>query len=81
MIYYRILTIGGSDTGKTNSLSNQQLDIDEIYFYTEDSYESKYQFLINKIECTGLKDFNDSKACIEYLDNMVDIYEKDYNWR
>ena len=40
MIYYRILTIGGSDTGKTNSLSNQQLDIDEIYFYTKDSYES-----------------------------------------
>ena len=75
IIYYRILTIGGSDTGK----QIKQLDIDEIYFYTKDSYESKYQILINKIECTGLKDFNDSKAFIEYLDNMVDIYEKDYN--
>ena len=75
MIYYRILIIGGSDTGK----QIKQLDIDEIYFYTKDSYESKYQILINKIECTGLKDFNDSKAFIEYLDNMVDIYEKDYN--
>ena len=75
MIYYRILIIGGSDTGK----QIKQLDIDEIYFYTKDSYESKYQILINKIECTGLKDFNDSKAFIEYLDNMVDIYEKDCN--
>ena len=75
MIYYRILIIGGSDTGK----QIEQLDIDEIYFYTKDSYESKYQILINKIECTGLKDFNDSKAFIVYLDNMVDIYEKGYN--
>ena len=81
MIYYRILIIGGSDTGKKNSLFNQQPDIDEIYFYTKDPFEAKYQFLINKIECAGLKGFNDSKAFIEYLDNMVDIYEKDYNWR
>ena len=58
---YRILIIGGSGSGKTNSLFvliNQQPDIYEIYFYTKDPYEAKYQFLINKRESTGLKHFN-----------------------
>ena len=37
--------MGGSASGKTNSLFNlinQQLDIDKIYSYTKDSYELKY---------------------------------------
>ena len=48
---YRILIIGGSGSGKTNSLVNlmsQQPDIDKICFYPQDAYEAKYQFLINK---------------------------------
>ena len=48
---YRILIIGGSGSGKTNSLFNlisQQRDIDKIYLYTKDPYEAKYQFLIIK---------------------------------
>ena len=48
---YRILMIGGSCFGKTNSLFNlinQQSDIDKIYLYTKDPYEAKYQVLINK---------------------------------
>ena len=48
---YRILIIGGSGSGKTNALLNlinNQPDIDKIYFYAKDSYEAKYQFLINK---------------------------------
>ena len=48
---YRILIIGGSGSGKTNSLFNlinQQLDIDKIYLYAKDPYEAKYQFLIKK---------------------------------
>ena len=32
------------------------------------------KFLISKRESTGLKYFNDSKAFIEYLNNMGDIY-------
>ena len=66
---YRILIIGGSGSGKTNSLFNlinQQPDIDKIYLYAKDPYEAKYQFLVNKRESTGLKYFVDSRAFIEY---------------
>ena len=38
---YRILIIGGSGSGKTNSLFNlrsQQLDIDKIYLYAKDPF-------------------------------------------
>ena len=44
---YRILIIGGSAPGKTNSsfnLISQQPHIDKIYLYTKDPYEAKYQF-------------------------------------
>ena len=46
---YRILIIGISRSGKTNSLFNvinQQPDIDKIYLYAKDVNEAKYQFLI-----------------------------------
>ena len=42
---YRILIIGGLGSGKTNVLLNlleNQPDIDEIYLYAKDPYESKY---------------------------------------
>ena len=71
---YRVLIIGVSESEKTNSLSNlinQQPEIDKIFF--KDPYEAKYQFLINKRESTGLKNFNDSKAFIGYLNDMVGI--------
>ena len=45
---YRILIIGGSGSGKTNLLIEDQPDIDRIYLYAKDAYESKYQYLINK---------------------------------
>ena len=38
---YRILIIGGSGSGKTNSLFNlrsQRLDIDKIYLYAKDPF-------------------------------------------
>ena len=47
---YRILIVGGSGSGKTNALLNlinNQPDIDKIYLYAKDSYEAKYQYLIN----------------------------------
>ena len=76
--------IGGSGSGKTNSLFNlinQQPDIDKIYLYAKDPYEAKYQFLINKRESTGLKHLNDSKAFIKYSNDMDDIYKniEEYN--
>ena len=58
------------------NLIHHQSDIDKIYLYPKDPYEAKYQFLIKKREDVGTKHFNDSKAYIEYLNNMVDIYKK-----
>ena len=70
---YRVLIIGGSGSGKTNTLLNlinNQANIDKIYLYAKNPYEHKYQFLINKRESIGLKHFNDPKAFIEYSNDM-----------
>ena len=81
---YRILLIGGSGSGKTNALLNlinNQPDIDKIYLYAKDPYETKYQYLITKREKVGLNHFNDRKAFMEYPNAMQDVYKniEDYN--
>ena len=81
---HRMLIIGGSGSGKTNTLFNlidNQPDIDTMHLYAKDLYEPKYQFLINKRESVGLKHFNDPKAFIEYSNYMRDVYKNidDYN--
>ena len=80
---YRILTIGGSGTGKTNALLNlmhNQPDIDKIYLYAKDPYEDKYQYLINKKESVGISHLNDPKAFIEYSNDMHDVYKNIDNY-
>ena len=75
---YRILIIGGSGSGKTNvllNLPNHKTDIDKNYLYAKDPYEAKYQLLINKRENASLKYFDDSKAFIEYWNDIDDIYK------
>ena len=66
----RILIIGSSRLGKTNVLLNltkdQQLDIDEIYLYIRDSYESKYQLFINGGRKVRIKNLKNPKASIDY---------------
>ena len=72
----RILIIGSSWSGKTNTLLNlinNQSDIDKIYLYTKDPYEAKYQYLIKKT--LGLSRLNDPKAFIEYLNDIQDAYK------
>ena len=72
------MVIGGSGSGKTNSLFNlinQQPDIDKIDLYAKDLYEAKYQFSINKRESIGLKQFNGSKAFIEFSNDMDGLYK------
>ena len=78
------MIIGGSGSGKTNSLFsliNHQPDIDEIYLYAKDLNKAKYEFLIKKREDVGIKHFNNSKAFTEYSNNMDDIYKniEEYN--
>ena len=70
---YRILIIEGCLSGKTNSLFsliNQQPNIDKIYFMLKINTEQNIPFLIKIWESRGLKDFNDSKAFIEYSNNI-----------
>ena len=83
---YRILIIGGSGSGKTNvllNLINNQPDIDKIYLYAKDSYESKYQYLINIREKSGLNHYDDPKAFMDYSYNVQDVFKniEEYNPR
>ena len=78
---YRILIIGDCGSGKTNvllNLINNQPDMDKIYLYAKDPYEAKYQ---NKRKSTGLKNFIDPKAFIEYSNDMQGVYKniEEYN--
>ena len=45
-----------------------------MFLYSKYPYQAKYQLLINKLKSTGLKHFNDSKAFIEYSNNIIDAY-------
>ena len=75
------MIIGGSGSGKTNTLLNlinEQHDIDKIYLYTRDLNERKYEILIKKYKDAGIKHLNDPNAFIECSN---DVYENihDYN--
>ena len=72
------MIIGGSGSGKTNSLFNlisHQPDINKIYLYVKDQFEAKRQLLINKRESKGLKHLNGCKAVTEYSNNIDDVYK------
>ena len=75
---YRILTVRGSRSGKTNALFNlinEQDDSDKIYLYAKDLSEPKYEYLIKKRENVGINHLNDSIAFIECFNTMDDVYE------
>ena len=65
------------------NLVENQPDIDKIYLYAKDPYESKYQFSINinKREDVIMDHFKASKAFIEYSNDMHDVYKNidEYN--
>ena len=78
------MIIGGSGSGKTNTLLNlinEQNDIDKIYLYARDLSEPKYEYLIKKREDAGIKHLNNPNAFIECSNTMDDVYENidDYN--
>ena len=70
---YRILTIGGSESGNINVLLNlikhQRPDTDKIYLYVKDPFESKYQLLIIGREKVGIEILKNPKA-------FIDIHKK-----
>ena len=81
---YRIIIIGGSGSGKINTLINlihEQNDINKIYLHARDLNEPKYEYLIKKHEDAGIKLVNNPNAFIECLNTMDDVYENinDYN--
>ena len=83
----RMLIIGPSGSGKTNALlnliqkQNNKTPIDQICLYSRDLSEPKYQFLIEKRENAGIKNYKDPNALIEYSNTMDDVFSNidDYN--
>ena len=55
---YRILIIVGSGSAKANALLNltkhHQPEIEQIYFYVKNLFESKYQLFINARKKEGI---------------------------
>ena len=81
---YRILIIGDSESGKTNTLLNvinEQNDIDKMYLYATELIEPKYELLIKKCKNVGIKYCNNPNAFIEYSNTMDNVYKNvdDYN--
>ena len=62
---YQFLLTGGSGSGKRNTLLNlinHHNDIDKVYLFAKDPYDTKDQFLIFKDQSVGSKHCNDPKA-------------------
>ena len=78
---YRILIIGGSESGKRNTLLNlmKKQDIhdviDKIYLYAKDLSEPKYAYLIKKRENAGIKNVNNPNPFIVCSNTMDNVYE------
>ena len=82
---YKILIIGGSGSEKNNVLLNltkhQQSDIDKIYLYFKDPFESKYESLLKGREKVGIKQTKNQNAFNDYSLTTDDLYEnfEEYN--
>ena len=69
---FSMLIIGPSGSGKTNALlnltqtQNNNNPIDKIYLYAKDLSKPKYQFLIEKRENAGIRNYNGPTAFIKY---------------
>ena len=64
-----------------NLIKHQRPDLDKIYLYVKDPFESKYQLLINGREKVRTENFKNPKALIDYSQTFDDVYEnlEDYN--
>ena len=77
------MIIGGSGSGKTNTLlllalikeqDNRDV-IDKIYLYAKDLSEPRYEYLIKKREDERIKHVNNPNAFIACSNTMDDVYE------
>ena len=64
-----------------NLKKHQQPDIDKIYLYVKEPFESKCQFLINGREKIGIKTLKNSKEFTDYSQTIDYVYEnlEDHN--
>ena len=72
------MIIGGSGSGKTNTLLNlrkEQDDIDKIYLYAKDLRELKYEFLIIKWKDVVKNHFNNPNSFIKCSNTIDEAYE------
>ena len=62
-------------------IKHQRQNIDKIYLYVKNPFESKYQLLINERERVGIENLKNAKAFIDYSQTIDDVYEtlEDYN--
>ena len=74
---YKILIIVRSESGKTivllNLIKHQRPNIDKIYLYIKEPFESKYQLLINERKKVAIKKLNNEKAFIDYPQTIDDV--------
>ena len=82
---YKGLLTGGSRSSKAYELlkiiKHQQPDIDKIYLYIKDPFESMYQLLANRRENVGINYEKNPKTFSDYSQKIDDVYEniEDYN--
>ena len=57
------------------NLTDHELNIDNIFLYAEDTFETKYQTLINKRRSIGIRYLNDAQNFIKYSCDMNYVYE------
>ena len=71
-----------SSSSKVSDCSNKFFNlrihypnVNEICLYAKDQYEGKYPLLVKKHKGAGLENYNDTKAFIEYSNDMNDAYK------
>ena len=66
---YRIVIIGGSESGKThailNLIKNQRIVTDKIYFNVKDIFKAEHELLINRREKEGIKKLKNLQEFID----------------
>ena len=78
-----MLITGPTGSGKTNTLLhliNNLYPIDKIYLYAKDIGEKKVQIFNKQKRTSRIKNVNDSKAFIEYSDDMDDVLDDINNY-